>query len=48
VPKETPARAGFSSKQTPVPITHQPLGSFGVVSSHSSKLEEEVSERMFR
>ncbi|XP_020043834.2 protein FAM135B [Castor canadensis] len=47
VPKETPARAGFSSKQTPVPITHQPLGSFGVVSSHSSKLEEEVSERMF-
>ncbi|KAF5915306.1 hypothetical protein HPG69_011771 [Diceros bicornis minor] len=47
VPKETPARAGFSSKQTPLPITHQPLGSFGVVSTHSSKLEEEVSERMF-
>ncbi|XP_004837962.1 protein FAM135B isoform X1 [Heterocephalus glaber] len=47
VPKETPARAGFSSKQTPVPITHQPLGSFGVVSAHSSKLEDEVSERMF-
>ncbi|GAB5584258.1 protein FAM135B isoform X1 [Prionailurus iriomotensis] len=47
VPKETPARAGFASKQTPLPITHQPLGSFGVVSTHSSKLEEEVSERMF-
>ncbi|XP_058524432.1 protein FAM135B [Ochotona princeps] len=47
VPKETPARAGFSSKQTAFPITHQPLGSFGVVSTHSSKLEEEVSERMF-
>ncbi|XP_010627914.1 protein FAM135B isoform X1 [Fukomys damarensis] len=47
VPKETPARAGFSSKQTPVPITHQPLGSFGVISTHSSKLEDEVSERMF-
>ncbi|XP_060056990.1 protein FAM135B [Erinaceus europaeus] len=47
VPKETPARAGFSSKQTPFPITHQPLGSFGVVSTHSSKVEEEVSERMF-
>uniref|UniRef100_A0A8D2DE30 Family with sequence similarity 135 member B n=1 Tax=Sciurus vulgaris TaxID=55149 RepID=A0A8D2DE30_SCIVU len=47
VPKETPARAGLSSKQTPVPITHQPLGSFGVVSTHSSKLEEDVSERMF-
>ncbi|XP_068381764.1 protein FAM135B [Eschrichtius robustus] len=47
VPKETPARAGFSSKQTPFPITHQPLGSFGGVPNHSSKLEEEVSERMF-
>jgi hypothetical protein len=48
VPKETPARAGLSSKQNPAPITHQPLGSFGVVSTYSSKLEEEVSERMFR
>ncbi|EPY77802.1 hypothetical protein CB1_001179001 [Camelus ferus] len=47
VPKETPARAGFSPKQTLFPITHQPLGSFGVVPTHSSKLEEEVSERMF-
>uniref|UniRef100_A0AC11E2D3 Family with sequence similarity 135 member B n=1 Tax=Ovis aries TaxID=9940 RepID=A0AC11E2D3_SHEEP len=47
VPKETPARAGFSSKQTLFPITHQPLGSFGVVPNHSRKLEEEVSERMF-
>nr|XP_012591413.1 protein FAM135B isoform X3 [Microcebus murinus] len=47
VPKETPARAGFSSKQTSFPITHQPVGSFGVVSTQSSKLEEEASERMF-
>nr|XP_025727312.1 protein FAM135B [Callorhinus ursinus] len=47
VPKETPARAGFSAKQTLLPITHQPLGSFAVVSTHSSKLEEEVSERMY-
>nr|XP_048313278.1 protein FAM135B [Myodes glareolus]XP_048313279.1 protein FAM135B [Myodes glareolus]XP_048313280.1 protein FAM135B [Myodes glareolus] len=47
VPKETPARAGLSSKQSLAPITHQPLGSFGVVSTHSSKLEDEVSERMF-
>ncbi|XP_037022306.2 protein FAM135B [Artibeus jamaicensis] len=47
VPKETPARAGFSSKQTPLPITHQPSGSFGVVSAPSSQLEEEVGERMF-
>ena len=48
VPKETPARAGFSSKQTPFPITHQPLGSFGVVPNHSRKVKEEVSESMFR
>ncbi|KAM9198572.1 protein FAM135B [Dugong dugon] len=45
--KETPSRAGFSSKQTPFPITHQPLGSFGVVSTHASRLEGEISERMF-
>ena len=48
VPKETPARAGLSSKQNLAPITHQPLGSFGVVSTHSSKMEEDISERMFR
>ncbi|XP_016063277.1 PREDICTED: protein FAM135B [Miniopterus natalensis] len=47
VPKETPARAGFSSKQSPFPITHQPLGSFGVVPTHASTSEEDVSERMF-
>ncbi|KAL0599179.1 Protein FAM135B, partial [Plecturocebus cupreus] len=47
VPKATPARAGFSSKQTLFPITHQPLGSFRVVSTHSSTLDEEVRERMF-
>ncbi|KAM6214337.1 protein FAM135B [Rhynchocyon petersi] len=45
--KETPARAGFSSKQTPFPITHQPLGSFGAVSTDTSRLEGEVSGRMF-
>ncbi|KAG8515469.1 Protein FAM135B [Galemys pyrenaicus] len=48
VPKETPARVGFSARQTQVPITHQPVGSFGAVSSHSSELGEEASERMFR
>ncbi|XP_045717198.1 protein FAM135B isoform X1 [Phyllostomus hastatus] len=48
VPKETPARAGFSSKQTPLPITHQPAGSFGVVSAPCSQREEDVvGERMF-
>lgn len=47
-PTETPARPGFFSKQTAVPITHQPLGSFEVVSSRSSALEEAVSGRMLR
>ncbi|KAM4865058.1 protein FAM135B isoform 1-T2 [Thomomys bottae] len=46
VPKETPARAAFASRQTPAPITHQPLGSFSVVSTHPDRLEEGVSERM--
>lgn len=48
VPKETPARAGFSCKQAPLPITHQPSGSFGVVSAPCSQREEDVGERMFR
>lgn len=48
VPKETPARAGFSSRQPPLPITHQPLGSFEAVPTHPSALEEGVGERMFR
>ncbi|XP_019579882.2 protein FAM135B isoform X1 [Rhinolophus sinicus] len=46
VPKETPARAAFSSKQTSFPITHQPLGSFGVVSTHSRNSQDGVGERM--
>lgn len=49
VPKETPARAGFPSRQTPLPVTHQPLGAFGAVPAHPSALEEDVGgERMFR
>nr|KAF6326291.1 family with sequence similarity 135 member B [Pipistrellus kuhlii] len=47
VPKETPARAGFSSRQNPLPITHQPLGSFEAVPTHPRALEEGVGERMF-
>ncbi|XP_048215215.1 protein FAM135B [Perognathus longimembris pacificus] len=48
VPKETPARAGLPSKQTPptAPITHQPLGSFGVVSTHAGRLDQDVSQTM--
>ncbi|XP_019383744.1 PREDICTED: protein FAM135B isoform X2 [Gavialis gangeticus] len=44
--KETPATAGFSSKQAVFPITRQPLGSFGVVSFHSDDVDEEANERM--
>lgn len=47
VPKDTPARAAFPSKQAPFPITHQPLGSFGVVPAHSGSAEAEASARMF-
>uniref|UniRef100_A0A663LN12 Family with sequence similarity 135 member B n=1 Tax=Athene cunicularia TaxID=194338 RepID=A0A663LN12_ATHCN len=44
--KETPAMVGFSAKQAAFPITHQPLGSFGVVSSNSNEMDEETNERM--
>ncbi|KFQ28224.1 Protein FAM135B, partial [Mesitornis unicolor] len=44
--KETPAMVGFSAKQAAFPITRQPLGSFGVVSSNSNEVEEETNERM--
>ncbi|XP_009079288.1 PREDICTED: protein FAM135B, partial [Acanthisitta chloris] len=44
--KETPAMVGFSAKQAAFPITRQPLGSFGVVSSNSDEVEEETNERM--
>ncbi|OXB63455.1 hypothetical protein ASZ78_008871 [Callipepla squamata] len=44
--KETPAMVGFSAKQVAFPITRQPLGSFGVVSSHSNEVDEEANERM--
>ncbi|NXC27835.1 F135B protein, partial [Campylorhamphus procurvoides] len=44
--KETPAMVGFSAKQAVIPITRQPLGSFGVVSSNSDEMDEETNERM--
>ncbi|NWR73903.1 F135B protein, partial [Centropus unirufus] len=46
VPKENPAVVGFSTKQASFPITRQPLGSFGVVSSDSNDVDEEINERM--
>ncbi|XP_054241336.1 protein FAM135B [Indicator indicator] len=44
--KETPAMVGSSAKQASFPITRQPLGSFGVVSSSSNEMDEETNERM--
>ncbi|XP_059671323.1 protein FAM135B [Gavia stellata] len=44
--KETPAMVGFSAKQAAFPITRQPLGSFGVVSSNSHEMDEDTNERM--
>lgn len=46
--KETPAVVGFSAKQAAFPITRQPLGSFGVVSSNSNEVDEETNERMLK
>ncbi|XP_034981199.2 protein FAM135B isoform X1 [Zootoca vivipara] len=44
--KENPPVAGFSSKQVTSPITHQPVGSFGVISCESSDVDGEANERM--
>ncbi|KAM6457555.1 protein FAM135B isoform 1-T1 [Liasis olivaceus] len=44
--KETPPVTAFSSKQVTSPITHQPVGSFGVISCESSKVGEEDNEQM--
>ncbi|NXU59439.1 F135B protein, partial [Turnix velox] len=44
--KETPAVVGFPAKQAAFPITRQPLGSFGVVSSNSNEVDEDTNERM--
>ncbi|XP_030075382.1 protein FAM135B [Microcaecilia unicolor] len=44
--QETPPMIGFCSKQTSVPITQQPVGSFGVVSCNSDDLDEQMNESM--
>ncbi|XP_066481326.1 protein FAM135B [Tiliqua scincoides] len=44
--KEAPPVAGFSSKQATSPITHQPVGSFGIISCESSEVDQESNERM--
>lgn len=46
--KEAPPVVGFSSKQASSPITHQPVGSFGVISCESSEVDQKSNERMLR
>lgn len=46
--KETPPLTILSTKQVTTPITHQPIGSFGVISCESSKVGEEDNEQMLK
>lgn len=48
--RDSPSVSGLSVRQANSPITHQPLGSFGLVSSSSSSpcTEQEISERMLK
>lgn len=48
--RDSPSVSGLSARQATSPITHQPLGSFGIISSSSSSLctEQEISERMLK
>ncbi|KAK7898796.1 hypothetical protein WMY93_019649 [Mugilogobius chulae] len=47
--RESPSIGGMSARQATSPITHQPLGSFGIISSNSMNplnMDEETNERM--
>ncbi|XP_067112010.1 protein FAM135B [Osmerus mordax] len=47
--RDSPSISGLSTRQATSPITHQPLGSFGIISSSSSNTlgtEHETNERM--
>uniref|UniRef100_A0A669BMI2 Family with sequence similarity 135 member B n=1 Tax=Oreochromis niloticus TaxID=8128 RepID=A0A669BMI2_ORENI len=47
--RDSPSISGMSTRQTTSPITHQPLGSFGIISSSSLSplnMDEETNERM--
>lgn len=48
--RDSPSVSGLSVRQANSPITHQPLGSFGIISSSSSSLsgEQQISERMLK
>ncbi|KAM9838582.1 protein FAM135B [Aulostomus maculatus] len=47
--RDSPSISGMSARQTTSPITHQPLGSFGIISSSSLgqlSMDDETNERM--
>ena len=48
--RDSPSISGLSTRQATSPITHQPLGSFGIISSSSNTLglEDETNERMLQ
>ncbi|XP_073319504.1 protein FAM135B [Pagrus major] len=47
--RDSPSMSGMSARQATSPITHQPLGSFGIISSSSLNplnMDDETNERM--
>uniref|UniRef100_A0A6Q2XBI0 DUF676 domain-containing protein n=1 Tax=Esox lucius TaxID=8010 RepID=A0A6Q2XBI0_ESOLU len=49
--RDSPSISGISSRQAVSPITHQPLGSFGIISSSSPEAlgsEDDTNERMLQ
>lgn len=49
--RDSPSISGMSARQATSPITHQPLGSFGIVSSSSLNplnMDDETNERMLK
>lgn len=49
--RDSPSVSGMSPRQATSPITHQPLGSFGIISSSSLNaltVDEETNERMLK
>lgn len=49
--RDSPSISGMSTRQATSPITHQPLGSFGIISSSSLNplnMDDETNERMLK
>lgn len=47
--RDSPSVSGISTRQATSPITHQPLGSFGIISSNTFLgADQEINERMIK